>query len=112
MTRNKASQQVLLSRPEKSDILALALVRRESQAEVVRRLIDMALPRLMGAHGRAIGELFDALDSMGVDRVDALIDMTTVKVRADGLKRTLDVTDLQDGQGVWKTTYPGTLSAV
>lgn len=104
----KTAQQVLLSQPEKDDILALAIVRQESQAEIVRRLVDMAKPRLERDHRGILTELRDALASMGLtgeQRSKALAEMATVKVREDGERRTLRLSDLRTEDG-WVSEFP------
>lgn len=105
----KTAQQVLLSQPEKDDILALAIVRQESQAEIVRRLVDIAKPTLEHAHAGVLGELGAVLDGMGLlgeQRSKALAEMASVKVRADGERRTLRLNDLRTSTGEWRKTFP------
>lgn len=105
----KTAQQVLLSKPEKDRIRALTIVRDESQAEVVRWLVNAALPQLEHAHASVLGELENALAGMGLtgeQRTRALEEMSTVKVRADGERRTLRLHDLRTAGGEWRKTFP------
>lgn len=102
----KVSQQVLMSLREKEDIVALAIVRQESQAEVTRALVGAALPAAKADAGRELGELYGALEAMGVDRMTALREMGTVRLRADGLRRTLTLADLKTADGRWRAYFP------
>lgn len=102
----KVGQQVLISPHEKEQILALAVVRQESQAEITRWLITAALPRLEGAHANALNELMTALERMKVDPGEALADMAEVKLRDDGTRRRLTVRDLKTADGKdWRARY-------
>ncbi len=101
----KVGQQVLISPHAKQDILALAIVRQESQAEVTRTLIEGALPRLQHSHTAALDELRAALERMKVDVGEALADMAEVKVRADGSRRRLTLADLRTADGAWRARY-------
>jgi hypothetical protein len=91
----KTSQQVILPLNDKEDILALSVVRQEAQAEVVRRLISKALPQYKGLHTKQINSLYEALDALGVDHMEALEEMSKVRTRADGTRRTLTLKDVQ-----------------
>lgn len=102
----KVGQQVLISPLEKDKILAVSIVRQESQAEVTRRLIDMALPQLEHAHDTALTELRAALAGMGVDVSDALADMAEVLLRGDGTRRRLTLADLRTAEGGWRKSFP------
>lgn len=99
----KTSQQVIVSIPDKLDIMRLAIIRQESQAEVTRRLIQTAMPFLKQTHAEDLDELNDALD--GFDNVEdvfaALTEMTTVRTRSNGLRRTLTLADLQTDRFPW-----------
>lgn len=101
----KVGQQVLVSPHVKQDILALAIVRQESQAEITRTLVESALPRLQHAHTSALEELRTALAGMKVDVAEALADMAEVKVRADGSRRRLTLNDLKTAEGTWRARY-------
>lgn len=101
----KVGQQVLLSEHHKHTILALTVVRKESQAEVLRRAIDIALPQLMQHHDEDVTELTAALQRMKVDAGEALEDMTSVKLRADGVRRKLTINDLKTADGQWRARY-------
>ena len=101
----KVGQQVLLSPHQKDSILALAVARGESQAEVLRRAVDIALPQLMQAHGDEVTELTAALDRMKVDKGDALEDMTSVRLRGDGRRRKATIEDLKTADGQWRARY-------
>lgn len=101
----KVGQQVLISEHVKERILALSVVRQESQAEVTRWLIEAALPQLEQGHGTALGELLTALDRMKVDRAAALADMAEVKLRPDGTRRRLVLADLKTAEGAWRVRY-------
>jgi len=81
------------------------VVRQESQAEVVRWLIEAALPQLEPAHAGVLGELLAALDRMKVNRYTALADMAEVKLRADGSRRRLTLADLKTADGGWRARY-------
>lgn len=96
----KTSQQVILSVPDKQDIVALAVIRQESQAEVTRWLIQAAMPQLKRAHARQIKELTRALEGFPnvSDVAEALTEMATVRTRGDGLRRTLTLTDVLDAE--------------
>lgn len=101
----KAAQQVLISPEEKEEILAFAIIRQESQAEIVRRLVDIALPQLKRAHESQLAELRAALAGMKVDVSEALADMAEVKLRDDGTRRRLTVRDLKTATGAWRARY-------
>lgn len=101
----KQGQQVLLSPHRKADILALAIVRQESQAEVVRTGVEIFVPQLQHSHASALSELYGALDRMKVDREAALEDMAEVKLRADGTRRRLTLSDLKTADGQWRARY-------
>src|SRR5689334_16312809 len=101
----KVGQQVLISPHEKEEILALAVVRQESQAEITRLLIAAALPQLKSSYAAQLSELLTALEGMGVDVGEALADMAEAKVRADGSKRRLTVRDLKTADGRWRVRY-------
>jgi len=102
----KLGQQILLSLPEKEGILALALVRQESQAEVARKLVSMALPQLNAGHAGILNELYDAIDKMGVERLTALQEMVTVR-EYDGERRAMRIGDLLTADGKsYRKTFP------
>lgn len=102
----KVGQQVLISPHEKTEILACAVVRQESQAEITRWLIAAALPQLKHAHASALSELMTALERMKVDPAEALADMAEVKLRDDGTRRRLTVRDLKTADGrEWRARY-------
>jgi len=101
----KVGQQILVSEHQKEEILACAVVRQESQAEIGRWLINAALPLLKHAHETALSELYAALDRMKVSRIEALADMAEVKLRADGTRRRLTVSDLKTADGQWRSRY-------
>jgi hypothetical protein len=92
----KTSQTVILSIPTKTDIMALAVARQESQAEISRTLIDRALPRYKTMHSETLTALYEALERLGVDTEEALTEMATVRTRADGMRRTLTLKDVQE----------------
>ena len=105
----KTAQQVLLSQPEKDEVLALAIVRQESQAEIIRHGWDLAKPALQHVHGGVLRELDSALEGMDLteeERSAALAEMASVKVRADGKRRRLRVSDLRDETGAWRADFP------
>jgi hypothetical protein len=101
----KVGQQVLISPHNKEKILALAVVRQESQAEITRWLIDAALPQLEHAHAGHLNELMNALERMKVDPAEALADMAEVKLRSDGSRRRLTLADLKTADGAWRARY-------
>lgn len=101
----KVGQQVLVSPHVKTDILALAVVRQESQAEVTRWMIDLALPQAQQSHASVLGELHAALERMKVEPALALADMAEVKLRADGTRRRLTLADLKTAEGAWRARY-------
>jgi hypothetical protein len=107
----KVAQQVLLSHPEKQDVMALAVARQESQAEIVRTLIAAAKPTFLKAHAEQVGQLLEAFDVMNVDPMDALVEMLAVKLRADGTRRTLTIADLRQKDGTWRRRFPKGASA-
>lgn len=102
----KVGQQVLLSPLEKQRILAAAIVRQESQAEVARWLVAAALPQLEHAHSSQLAELRTALEGMNVDTGEALADMAEVLVRSDGTRRRLTLADLRTAEGTWRKSFP------
>lgn len=102
----KVSQQVLMSLREKEDIVALAIVRQESQAEVTRALVGSALPAAKADAARELNDLYGALDAMKVDRMAALREMGATRLRADGLRRSLTLADLKTADGKWKVYFP------
>lgn len=102
----KVSQQVLVSPMEKQDITALAIVRQESQAEIVRRLFEIALPQVKSMYASHLAELFEVLGTMNVDIEEALKEMSAVRVRGDGVRRSLTISDLRTGEGTWRKTFP------
>lgn len=99
----KTSQQVIVSIEEKQDIVALAVVTQESQAEVTRQLIRAAMPAAKRARREALTKLRKALN--GFDNVpdigEALMEMATVRTRADGTRRTLTLADLETDRFPW-----------
>lgn len=102
----KEGQQMLLSPHAKTQIMALAVVRHEAQAEVGRRLVDIALPKLRREHAQELAELHEIFAHMGVEPRVALDDMTKMLVRADGERRTATMADLWTPEGEWLDAYP------
>lgn len=102
----KMAQQVLLSPPEKTNVMLLAVARQESQAEVVRTLIAASQQILLKSNGVAIAELLEAFEVMKVEPFEALTEMLAVKLRADGIRRPLTLADLRLTDGSWRKRFP------
>lgn len=80
-TSNKVGTQLLVSPHMRDRARALAIVRRESVAEVYRVVLERYLAFLEGEHADDLHELHEALDKLGGDRSHALDEM--VKKRMD-----------------------------
>lgn len=102
----KMAQQVLLSPPEKQNVMLLAVARQESQAEVVRTLIAASQQILLKSNGVMIAELLEAFEAMNVEPFEALTEMLAVKLRADGVRRPLTLADLRLADGGWRKRFP------
>lgn len=106
----KVAQQVLLSLPEKVDVMLLAVARQESQAEVVRTLIAAGKSRYLRAQATEIEDLMQAFRAMNVEPAEALSEMLAVKVRYDGERRPLRISDLRAGFG-YSRVFPAGATA-
>ncbi len=93
----KVGTQLLVPPEMRARVLELALIRQESAAEVSRRLIEMALPRLERAHASALTDLDAALRSLGGERRAQLEEIT---------RRRLTFADLFDADGQPVTVLP------
>lgn len=91
---NKVSTQLLISPHTRDRARALAIVRHESVAEVIRVALESGgLAELEGRHVEALNRLNQALAGMKVDRSEALESMVGKKLlvanlyRSDGTPR-------------------------
>lgn len=107
----KVAQQVLLSLPEKQNIMLLAVARQESQAEVVRNLIAASQERSLRAEAGQVKSLLEAFEAMNIEPLEALTEMLAVKMRADGTRRPLTIADLRREDGAWRKRFPRGASA-
>ncbi len=98
---NKVSTQLLVSPHTRDRARALAIVRRESVAEVNRAALEgNGLTALEGRHRVELEHLFSVLAGMGVDRSAALATM---------LNRRMWVADLLTTDGERRKRFPGGL---
>lgn len=86
-TGNKVGTQLLMSPTSKMRAGALALIRQESQAEMLRVLIESALERFEGAHAPALDVL------MGKFRAAKIEPEQGVEVM---LRRRITFTEIRD----------------
>lgn len=72
---NKVGTQLLVSRHLRDRARALAIVRRESVAEVYRAALERVFPELERAHAAELAVLYEAFSRLELDRSRALDDM-------------------------------------
>jgi len=82
----KVSTQLLVDPLIKERISALALVRGQLQADVLRRMVEQALPTAEAESAAVLNELAETLDRMGVDRGRAVEAMLKAKLPLAALK--------------------------
>lgn len=80
MGRTRIATQLLVDPEVKTRMEALAIVRGEKQAEVCRRLIDLALPGLEEAHAEDLAQLREAAEAMDMD-----LEVLTARMMLNGL---------------------------
>jgi hypothetical protein len=95
---NKEGLQLLLRPADKTRVQALALVRQDSQAEVLRRLVEQALPGMEKAEDGKLASLHAALNRMGVDVETGVRAMARQRIR---------YAELFDAAGAPLREFPG-----
>jgi predicted DNA-binding protein len=82
----KVSTQLLVDPIVKERVEALALVRGQLQADVLRRLVEAALPEMEAESKSELAELYELLDGMKVGRERAMDAMLKAKLPIAALR--------------------------
>jgi hypothetical protein len=82
----KVSTQLLVDPIVKEKVEALAIVQDRLQADVLRRLVEAALPEMEAEHVKDLDELYELLDGMKVNRERAMAAMLKAKLPIAALR--------------------------
>jgi hypothetical protein len=93
----KVSTQLLLNRPDKERLMAIALSAEQLQAEMLRRMVEEILPAYEERYAARLEELYALLDGMKVNRFQALDAM---------LKAKLGISELYAADGAPRKRFP------